>query len=112
MSRHASSALLPAEVGAASVQLFVPVQVVPPEQYEEITDTGMVDCTISIVSDPVVADTIPFASVACTVNADSPAIVGVPEIVHPEKLSPAGSVPVTVEQVNGAVPPAVVRESE
>ena len=33
------------------------------------------------------------ASFTCTVKLDVPAVVGVPEIVLPERLRPAGNVP-------------------
>ena len=44
-------------------------------------------------------------SVTFTVKFDVPAVVGVPEIVLPERLSPAGSVPPDTDQVYGGVPP-------
>ena len=39
------------------------------------------------------------ASVTCTVNPDVPPEVGVPEIVSPERLSPAGRLPEITAQV-------------
>jgi hypothetical protein len=46
-----------------------------------------------------------------TVNVDEPAVVGVPLIapVLVSRDSPAGSDPLDTDQVNGAVPPALVR---
>lgn len=44
-------------------------------------------------------------SVTLTVKPDIPAAVGVPEIVLPERLSPAGSDPLATDQVYGGVPP-------
>ena len=38
-------------------------------------------------------------SVTFTVKLEEPAAVGVPEIVLPERLSPAGSVPLARDQV-------------
>jgi hypothetical protein len=44
-------------------------------------------------------------SVTLTVKFDGPAAAGVPEIVPPERLSPAGSDPLATAQVYGGVPP-------
>ena len=38
--------------------------------------------------------------------------VGVPPIVEPFSVSPAGSVPATIDHVNGAVPPVAARACE
>ena len=43
-------------------------------------------------------------SVTVTVIGELPAVVGVPVIVHPVRMRPAGRVPV-IEQVYGPVPP-------
>ena len=40
-----------------------------------------------------------------TVKLDGPAAIGVPEIVPPVRLSPAGSEPLATDQVYGGVPP-------
>jgi len=49
----------------------------------------------------------PAASVTLTVNENAPAVDGVPltSPVDGEMLSPAGSCPLEIENVNGAVPP-------
>jgi len=44
-------------------------------------------------------------SVTLIVRLEVPAAVGVPEIVLPERLSPAGSDPVAMDQVYGGDPP-------
>ena len=46
-------------------------------------------------------------SVTCSVMFEIPAAAGVPLIVQPFCVSPAGNVPAVVVQVNGAVPPVV-----
>jgi hypothetical protein len=46
-------------------------------------------------------------SVTCSVRFEIPAAVGVPLIVQPFCVNPAGNVPTVVVQVNGAVPPVV-----
>ena len=46
-------------------------------------------------------------SVTFTVIGDEPAVVGVPLIVQPDRLSPAGSAPV-IEHAYGVVPPLAV----
>ena len=38
-------------------------------------------------------------SVTLTVKLDGPAVVGVPEIVPPERLNPAGSDPLDTDQI-------------
>jgi hypothetical protein len=43
-------------------------------------------------------------SVTVTVMGELPAAVGVPVMVHPVRISPAGNVP-TIEHVYGPVPP-------
>ena len=55
----------------------------------------------------------PPLSVALTVNVDVPDAVGVPPIV-PDGLSvnPACRLPLTIDHINGAVPPAAVRICE
>jgi hypothetical protein len=47
---------------------------------------------------PALADAVPL-SVTLIVKLDDPAAVGVPEIVLPEKLSPAGSDPLDTDHV-------------
>jgi hypothetical protein len=51
-------------------------------------------------------------SVTLTVKLDGPAVVGVPEIVPPERLNPAGSDPLTRDQVYGGVPPVTFSACE
>jgi hypothetical protein len=46
-------------------------------------------------------------SVTVTVRVVDPAVVGVPLMVHPVRMRPAGSVPV-IEQLYGCVPPDAV----
>ena len=55
----------------------------------------------------------PPLSVTLTVNVDVPDAVGVP-LIAPDELSvnPAGRLPLTMDHVNGAVPPAAVRICE
>ena len=58
---------------------------------------------ITKVSDPVaVLDPV---SVARTLKVLDPAVVGVPEMVPPVSVSPAGNVPLASDQVYGGVPP-------
>ena len=47
-------------------------------------------------------------SVTCTVRFEVPGVVGVPLIVHPFSVNPAGSVPVGIAQVYGVAPPVAV----
>ena len=46
-----------------------------------------------------------LASVTVTVKFEVPTAVGVPLMTHPASESPAGSVPVVIEQLYGVVPP-------
>ena len=47
-------------------------------------------------------------SVTFTVKLDDDAAVGVPEIVPPERLNPAASDPVAMDQVYGGDPPVAL----
>ena len=47
-------------------------------------------------------------SVTLTVKLDEPAVVGVPEIVPPERVNPAGSVPLATDHVYGGDPPVAL----
>lgn len=51
-------------------------------------------------------------SVAVTVNVVVPAVVGLPAIVAPLKLSPDGRLPVVTLQLMVPVPPVAAREEE
>jgi hypothetical protein len=51
-------------------------------------------------------------SVTLTVKLEEPAVVGVPEIVLPDRLSPPGSVPLATDQVYGGVPPVALSGCE
>jgi hypothetical protein len=51
-------------------------------------------------------------SVAFTVKLDEPAPVGIPEIVLPESVRPAGSDPVDTDHVYGGVPPVALSPCE
>jgi hypothetical protein len=51
-------------------------------------------------------------SVTFTVKFDVPAVVGGPEIVLPERLNPAGSVPLVNDHVYGGVPPVALSPCE
>jgi hypothetical protein len=52
-------------------------------------------------------------SFTCTVKAEVPACVGVPEITPElEMLSPAGKLPFVTDQVYGAVPPVAAKVVE
>ena len=51
-------------------------------------------------------------SVTFTVKLDEPAAVGVPDIVPPERLNPAGSDPLTTDHVYGGVPPVAFNGCE
>ena len=55
-----------------------------------------------------VADT-DALSVTLIVKLDDAAAVGVPEIVPPERLNPAGSDPAETDHVYGGVPPVALR---
>jgi hypothetical protein len=52
-----------------------------------------------------------LASVTRTVKLEVPAVVGVPDIipVPAAKLKPAGKVPVTIDQLEGGVPPVAFK---
>jgi hypothetical protein len=58
-----------------------------------------------IVTGPVVVAVGLLESVAFTVTVTGPAVVGVPLIVQFVSISPVGSVPATIWQAYGAVPP-------
>jgi len=66
---------------------------------------------LTIKDSGAVADT-EALSVTLTVKLDGPAVVGVPEIVPPERLSPAGSDPLATDQVYGGVPPVALSACE
>ena len=51
-------------------------------------------------------------SVTRTVNVLAPAAVGVPEIVPPVSVSPAGNVPLAIAHVYGGVPPDAESDCE
>ena len=51
-------------------------------------------------------------SVTFTVRLDDAVAVGVPEIVPPERLNPAGSEPVAMDQVYGGDPPVALSGCE
>ena len=51
-------------------------------------------------------------SVTFTVKFAVPAVVGVPEIVLPVSVSPAGSVPPDTDHVYGGVPPVAFNACE
>ena len=51
-------------------------------------------------------------SVTFTVKLDSPAAIGVPDIVLPARLSPAGSDPLVTDHVYGGVPPVALSPCE
>lgn len=54
----------------------------------------------------------PSASVAVTVKVDVPAVVGVPEMVAPDNVRPAGNVPVVTLHVYGVEPPLAANVCE
>src|ERR1700677_5242378 len=85
----------------------------PPGRLDVVTDSGastVIDnsCVAVIAGLP--------ESVTCTVKADLPAAVAVPEIIPVEAFSdsPAGSDPApgTTDQVYGAVPPVAASGAE
>ena len=51
-------------------------------------------------------------SVTFTVKLDEDAAVGVPEIVPPERLKPAGRAPVAMDHVYGGDPPVALSDCE
>jgi hypothetical protein len=51
-------------------------------------------------------------SVTCTVKLEVPVAVGVPEIVAPLRLNPAGSAPAVIAHVYGGVPPPAASVAE
>ncbi len=70
--------------------------------------------TILMRSDIIWYVVAPYTSVTRTVNVEALLTVGVPDISPVDELSvrPAGSVPVAMVHVNGAVPPVAARNSE
>src|SRR5436190_7555742 len=66
----------------------------------------------AIVMEMICVSVAPAKSTTLTVNARVPGVVGVPVMapVLPSRLSPAGSAPMVIDQVNGAVPPAAVMD--
>ena len=51
-------------------------------------------------------------SVTLMVKLEDPAVVGVPEIVPPERVRPAGSDPPATDHIYGGVPPVAVSACE
>ena len=84
------------------------VPTVPPGNDD--VDTASVAGVMVIVSDAVaVRDAL---SVARTVKVLDPAEVGVPAMVAPVSVSPAGKVPLASDQVYGGVPPDAASDCE
>jgi hypothetical protein len=81
--------------------------VVPAASDAVVTVTGVV-----IVIERSLVDVRPAVSVARTVKLAVPAAVGVPEMVLPDKVSPAGRLPAVIDQVYVPVPPVAVRSAE
>ena len=80
--------------------------VFPPGSAPAAGDTVMAGQAMTIEYD--VTPVQPLASVAVTSKFDVPAVVGVPEIVAPVRLSPAGSEPEVTANVYGPVPPVAL----
>ena len=89
-----------------------PVTPVVGLSFENAPGTGMVRMTL-IDNEPDVA-VAPLPSTTDTVNVDSPAVVGVPEMtpVDGVRLRPAGRAPDATDQVYGAAPPATPSDAE
>jgi hypothetical protein len=70
--------------------------------------------TTVIESDCVTATAGASESCACTVNVEVPVAVGVPPIVAPVRVNPAGREPEpeTIDQLYGLIPPVAVRPTE
>ena len=78
---------------------LVVVIVTPPDPPEIVIESGFE----SVVGVGVVE------SCTCIVKLDVPAVVGVPEIVAPDKFKPAGKLPAIRLQVYGRTPPVAVK---
>jgi hypothetical protein len=96
--------------------------VVPPEaarvaEYAALVDPSSSDDVVTTTGVPIVIESdrvavLPRLSVTSTVKVDVPAVVGVPEIVSPLSVRPAGKLPVTIDHVYGVVPPEAARLAE
>jgi hypothetical protein len=64
-----------------------------------------------VIDNAAVAET-EALSVTLTVKLEGPAIVGVPEIVLPDRLKPAGRDPLAIDHVYGGVPPVALSVCE
>lgn len=71
-------------------------------------DVVIVKAGALMVSDSAALADAEALSVTLTVKLDEPAVVGVPEIVPPARLNPAGSDPLPMDHVYGEVPPVAL----
>jgi len=65
-----------------------------------------------IISESTVLAVTESLSVTLTVKLDGPGVVGVPEMVPPARLSPAGSDPPATDHIYGGVPPVACSPCE
>ena len=75
-------------------------------------DVVMVKPGALIVNDRLAVADADALSVTFTVKLDEPEVLGVPDIVLPARLSPAGSDPLDTDHVYGPVPPVALRLCE
>lgn len=81
---------------------------------------GNCDCVVVTVSGgagftriPRLAVAFPLAaSATCTVKPTDPAVLGVPEMVLPLNVRPAGNAPAEMVQLYGVMPPAAASVAE
>ena len=85
----------------------------PPRPYPPATtDVVTVKAGALIVNDRAAVADADALSVTFTVKLDEPAAIGVPDIVLPARLSPAGSDPLVTDHVYGGVPPVALSACE
>jgi len=122
---------VPAMVAPESVRPAGKVPLASDHVYGAVPPDAASDCEYAVPTTPfgsddvvtvsevgvivIVSDTVAVReplSVARTVKVLDPAAVGVPAIVAPVRVSPAGNVPLASDQVYGAVPPDAASDCE
>jgi hypothetical protein len=89
------------------------VPVVPLGKDVVVTDGDCAVAATSILRCAVAVAAVELESFTCTVKAEAPVCVGVPEIKpEPEMVMPTGKLPCLIDQLYGAVPPVAAKVVE
>jgi hypothetical protein len=95
-----------------SLTVAMIVAVSPSDENDKVvSDSETVSATRVTVSESSLDALCPSPLVTCTVNVLVAAVVGVPEIVSPLSVSPAGNVPALTDHVYVPSPPVAVSVS-